>query len=152
MPYKESEVVRSMPVRLVGGTAGVVLAAPHVDVRGSIIPIHLGQSGSVHLITSAAGSRRADHWHREDWHVCYVLSGSVIYTERPVGSNNPPTEYRFLAGQAFWTGPQVEHGMFFPVQTNLIVIANRHRESADYERDLVRLGQPLVGGTDLQTT
>lgn len=123
--------------------------APHVDARGSLRVVASSHTlgtriGSVVVIESRKGAVRANHWHRKDSHLCYVLSGSMDYFERPVGSNRKPIRIRVKAGQAVFTPPGVEHAMKFLKPSVFLAIADRHRTQADYERDLVRLDRPLV--------
>lgn len=113
------------------------------DSRGSIKRLSDKSVGSVQVITSHAGTRRASHWHREDSHLCFVVSGEIEYLERPVGSTEPPTSQIFREGHQFFTGPEVEHEMLFPKDTVFVVLANRHRTPEEYEKDLVRLKSPL---------
>lgn len=117
---------------------------PFKDSRGVIQNVLHRPVGSVVVIESKAGSVRAQHYHRTDWHFCFVVSGCIKYLERPVGSKEDPKEYLFRAGALFFTPPLVEHAMFFPEDTVFLTLANRHRTPEDYESDLVRLTMPLV--------
>ena len=67
----------------------VPIDPPFSDERGDITNLWLGNSGSVTLITSKAGSKRANHHHVNDWHSSYVVSGSIIYTEADVDKSTP---------------------------------------------------------------
>ena len=125
-------------------TAERLLEAPHVDDRGSLQVLWRHGGGSVVRIVSRQGTRRANHWHREDSHLCFVESGSIYYLERAVGSNEPPREEVFHAGQAFYTGPNVEHAMVFLQDTVFLTFSPRERTQVDYEADLVRLQAPLA--------
>jgi len=68
----------------------VPLPKPFVDARGSIHPLVDVTMRSALLIHSKKGSVRANHYHKTDWHYCYVLSGSIQYHHRPVGSKAKP--------------------------------------------------------------
>ena len=57
------------------------------DERGSIQPLVDVKMKSSVLITSKTGSVRANHYHKTDWHYCYVLYGEIIYYHRPHGSD-----------------------------------------------------------------
>mgnify|MGYP001571141743 CR=1 FL=1 len=113
------------------------------DFRGSIKRLTDKSVGSVQVIYSNAGTRRASHWHRNDSHLCFVVKGRILYLERPVGSTSPPTETVFTEGYQFFTGPNMEHEMLFPEETIFVVLANQHRTPEEYEKDLVRLEKPL---------
>ena len=63
----------------------VPLEKAFADVRGEIQPLVDLPMESCVLISSKKGAVRANHYHRTDWHFCYVLSGSIEYSERPHG-------------------------------------------------------------------
>lgn len=121
-----------------------VLQAPHkhVDERGVITNILNKPVGSVVLITTKANTVRANHWHKTDAHVCYVLKGSVHYYERPVGSTAEPRYTLVKVGQNFITGPNVEHAMKFTEETEFLTLGLLSRTPAEYEDDLIRLQEP----------
>ena len=50
------------------------------DARGYIQNLVHRPLGSAVLIFSEKGSVRAEHWHREDFHFCFLLSGSLLYS------------------------------------------------------------------------
>ena len=51
----------------------VNLKSPFVDKRGSIQPLVDLIMKSAVMIESKAGSLRANHYHKTDWHYCYVI-------------------------------------------------------------------------------
>jgi quercetin dioxygenase-like cupin family protein len=99
----------------------VPLDAPFVDERGIIQNIWLGQCGSVTIITSKAGSIRASHWHENDWHSSYIVSGKIKYTESDINGENKK-EYEFLAGTSFFSPPNRWHKMEFLEDTVFITM------------------------------
>lgn len=121
----------------------IPLDSPYIDSRGVIQNVLHRPVGSVVVITSASGSTRASHWHKKDWHFCYVMSGQLEYYEREVDSITTPRCTVVKAGDLFFTPPHMEHEMYFPVETTFLTLANLHREPADYEADLVRLKRSL---------
>ena len=64
----------------------VILEEPFSDVRGKIQPLVDEMMKSAVLIESKAGSLRANHYHKTDWHYCYVMEGRIQYYHRPTGS------------------------------------------------------------------
>lgn len=77
-----------------------VLAVEHpfTDARGSIQNIVHEPVGSVVVITSKASTVRAQHWHKTDWHLCYVLSGRIRYVEAsliPVRNRPEGSEFEY---------------------------------------------------------
>ena len=121
----------------------MALSTPYVDARGVIQPLFKRRIGSAVLIESKTGAVRAQHWHRTDWHYCYMLAGEVEYLERPLNFKGAPARFIFKAGEMFFTPPLVEHAMLFKQDSRMVVLANRHRTSEDYENDVVRLTEPL---------
>ena len=52
----------------------------------------IAQNVDVLRITSKNGSKHGAHYHLTGSHLCVVISGSLIYYERPVNSNIKPTK------------------------------------------------------------
>ena len=68
----------------------VDMEKPFVDVRGSIQPLVDSLMKSAVMIESKAGSLRANHYHKTDWHYCYVISGKIEYYYKKLNSNEKP--------------------------------------------------------------
>lgn len=117
----------------------VALPLPFADARGAIQPLLEGGFASAQLISSVAGSVRANHYHKEDWHYCYMVSGVMNYYWREVGSGAEPTCIRVTAGDMIFTPAMEEHAMQFLEDSVFINFANRQRDQASYEEDLVRV-------------
>ena len=112
------------------------------DDRGniqSLLSFHEAEIGSVVLIETKRGSIRANHYHKTDWHYCYVVSGSIEYHCRPVGSDATPKMFLIGTGDIFYTPPLVEHAMVFPEDTTFLAFSGGTRLQEDYEKDLVRV-------------
>jgi len=123
----------------------VPLEKPYVDDRGMIQNlIEAGMQMAV-MIDSKKGSVRANHYHKTDWHYCYVISGSIEYFHRPVGSDGPPERILIRKGQLFFTPPMVEHAMRFPEDTLFLTLSRNPRDHASYEADLVRVPDLIRG-------
>ncbi len=117
----------------------VPMQTPFVDERGSIIPLVEAAMTSALLIHSKIGTVRANHYHKIDWHYCYVMSGAIDYYHRPHGSNAAPECVRVNAGQIFFTPPMVDHAMKFPVDTSFLTLSRNPRDQKAYEADTVRI-------------
>jgi quercetin dioxygenase-like cupin family protein len=120
-------------------TVVVPLPPPFADGRGEILPLVDVPMKSCVLISSKRGSVRANHYHRTDWHYCYVLSGRIDYYHRPVGSNAAPEKVTVSSGQMFFTGPMIEHAMAFPEDTVFLAFGRNSRAQEVYEADVVRI-------------
>jgi dTDP-4-dehydrorhamnose 3,5-epimerase-like enzyme len=117
----------------------IPLEKPYVDNRGAIQQLLDAPIGTVQVITSKKGTVRANHYHKTDWHYCYVVSGSIEYYHRPVGSKDKPEKLVVKTGQLFFTPSMVEHAMVFPEDTTFLNLAGNKRSPKAYEEDLVRV-------------
>lgn len=135
-PVTEEER-REWPVRPL-----VTLPAAFEDARGSIQPLVDIDMKSAVLISSRKGTVRANHYHRTDWHFCYVVEGCIEYHHRPHGSDAEPEVLRVEKGQMVFTPPMVDHAMRFPEDTVFLTLGRNPRDQASYEADVVRV--PLV--------
>ena len=52
----------------------VPLEKPFIDDRGAIQPLVDKMMKSAVMIESKKGTLRANHYHKTDWHYCYVIS------------------------------------------------------------------------------
>ena len=109
------------------------------DFRGSIQALLHEHSGSVVVIDTFPAVQRANHYHKEDYHYCYIISGKIVYYERPAGSKEIPKKSIFLPGEMFYTPPMIEHCMYFEEHTVFITLGGKTRRQEEYEADLVRL-------------
>ena len=117
----------------------VELEKPFVDVRGAIHPLVDRLMKSAVLIESKAGTLRANHYHKTDWHYCYVMSGCIEYYHRPTGSDEEPECVVARAGEMVFTPPMVDHGMVFPEDTVFLTLSRNPRDQETYEADVVRI-------------
>ena len=117
----------------------VPLEKPFVDDRGAIQPLVDMMMKSAVLIASVKGSFRANHYHKTDWHYCYVLEGSIEYYHRPTGTDAEPELLLVKTGQMVFTPPMVDHGMKFPEDTKFLTLSRNPRDQASYEADVVRI-------------
>ncbi len=117
----------------------VPLDAAHTDDRGSIQPLVERLMRSACLITSKKGAVRANHYHKTDWHYCYILSGSLEYYERPTGSTGKPKRLLVKAGQMIFTPPLAEHAMKFLEDSTWLTLSRNPRDQDSYEKDVVRV-------------
>ena len=127
----------------------VNLEKPFVDNRGSIQPLVDKMMKSAVLIQSKKGSLRANHYHKTDWHYCYVISGSIEYFHRTTGSNDDPEKILVQKGEMIFTPPMVDHAMRFPVDTTFLTLSRNSRDQKTYEEDVVRIN--MLSSEDLIT-
>jgi dTDP-4-dehydrorhamnose 3,5-epimerase-like enzyme len=98
------------------------------------------------LIDSKAGSLRANHYHKTDWHYCYVVSGQIEYLHRQTGSNQDPKVILVNEGEMVFTPPMIDHGMKFPVDTVFLTLSRNPRDQESYEADVVRVDMVSSNG------
>ena len=116
----------------------VKLESSFEDSRGHIQPLVNIPMESCVMITSKKGTIRANHYHKTDWHFCYVLKGSIEYYHRPISNTNPPEKVVVKEGELFFTPPMVEHAMVFHEDTIFLTLGRNSREQKVYEADVVR--------------
>lgn len=124
MPQPEPEVI-------------IPLRPPFVDARGKIQNLIDESFTSAAVISSVKGAVRGNHYHKTDYHYCWLQSGRMRYYHRPVGSKQPPACREIKAGQLYFTPPMVEHAMHFLEDSVFFVFSRNHRASADYDADTV---------------
>ena len=116
----------------------VDLEKPFVDRRGSIQPLVDLLMKSAVMIHSKAGSLRANHYHKTDWHYCYVIYGKINYYYRELNSKKDPELLLVEKGSMVFTPPLVEHCMKFPEDTLFLTLSRNPRDQKTYEADVVR--------------
>ena len=124
----------------------VKLEKPFVDARGAIQPLVDLMMRSAVLIESNKGSLRANHYHKTDWHYCYVISGCIEYLHRPTGSDGEPEILLVRKGEMVFTPPMVDHGMRFPEDTVFLTLSRNPRDQESYEADVVRVDMVAAEG------
>ena len=116
---------------------------PFVDDRGQIRNLIDAPFTSAAVITSVKGAIRGNHYHKTDYHYCWLQKGGMIYGHRPVGDTKPPKRWTIKPGDLFYTPPMYEHVMIFTEDSVMLAFARNNREMANYEADTVRV-PPIV--------
>ncbi|MBI4341316.1 MAG: hypothetical protein HY598_03445 [Candidatus Omnitrophica bacterium] len=117
----------------------IPIRKPFVDARGEIRNLIDAPFTSAAVITSAKGAVRGNHYHKTDYHYCWLQRGEMVYFQRPVGSKRKATRTVIRAGQMFYTPPRYEHAMYFTKPSVMLVFARNNREMAHYEADTIRI-------------
>lgn len=122
------------------------IAPEFVDDRGGITKLlDDGKTviKSMLMMTSKPGAIRANHYHKEDGHYVYMLTGSMEYFEAPLVDGVPDLtkmEKEVVnAGDMVYTPPMVGHAMNFLEDSTSFVFALKSRSQDDYEQDTVRV-------------
>jgi len=117
----------------------VELPAPFTDDRGSIQPLVDRTIESCVLISSKKGSVRANHYHKTDWHYCYVLSGKIDYYYRETGGTGSVKKECIETGKMFFTPPMIDHTMVFLEDTTFLAFGRNSRKQESYESGIERI-------------
>ena len=114
-----------------------------IDDRGAITKVlDDGKTiiKSILIITSKAGTVRANHYHKTDAHYCYMLSGKMEYFEKPIGAEDSEIKSETLqTGDMVYSPAMVIHAFRFLEDTTWVVMALNSRHQAAYEADTVRI-------------
>jgi len=108
------------------------------DSRGSIINIADGSLGDVAVIKSNLSSVRANHVHKNDWHLSYLVDGEIKYFWEEEGRQKSIIIH---PGNLFYTPPRVPHKMLFLKESLFIAVAALSRTQENYENDTSRLDE-----------
>lgn len=108
------------------------------DERGEILSIVDHQVSNVSIIRCNKGTIRSNHYHLEDWHMMYVMEGSIDYFFKSL--DNETVKYlKVNKGDNIFTPPLEIHATYFPEDTLLIVSSKNPRDQETYEKDTVRV-------------
>lgn len=107
-----------------------------LDDRGEIVNIADGRIGDVAVIQSEVGAVRANHYHKTDWHITYIVSGKLKYSWV---SNETVQSVVVSPGQAVFTPVMVPHKMEFDEKSIMIAIARNSRTQDNYESDTIKI-------------
>lgn len=117
----------------------IKLAKGFIDKRGKIIPICDQMMRSASLITTKKNHWRANHYHKSDWHYCYVIYGKFEYYYRKTGSKKKPKKLIVKKNELLFTGPKIDHAMLYTEKTAILVLSKNPRDQKTYEEDTVRI-------------
>ena len=120
-------------------TVKVKISSIFKDKRGSIHNISNELFRSCALIKSNKNSIRANHYHKKDWHYCYVLKGKIAYYYRKHGHSGKPKKIIINKGELFFTPPMVDHAMKFLSYTEFITLGRGSRTKINYDKDTIKI-------------
>ncbi len=119
---------------------GVIeLPKGYQDDRGMIQPLCDLNMKSASLIISKANTWRANHYHKTDWHYIYVIKGSFEYYFKKTSSLENVKKKVIKKGELLFTGPEIDHAMFYTEETEILVMSKNPRDQKTYEEDTVRI-------------
>ena len=110
------------------------------DDRGVIEELVNGDFHIVLRTTQVKGSVRANHYHKQDSHIGYLVSGKLEYMTRSVENEAEPLKkYIITPGQMFYTPPMLVHATVALVDSDVLYFTPRSGQQNEYENDLVRV-------------
>jgi dTDP-4-dehydrorhamnose 3,5-epimerase-like enzyme len=109
------------------------------DKRGKILNIANILFRSCALIKSKKNSIRANHYHKKDWHYCYVLKGKIAYYHRKHGTKTKPKKIIINKGELFFTPPMIDHAMKFLSYTEFLTLGRGSRSKINYDEDTIKI-------------
>ena len=108
------------------------------DARGVIQPLCDLNMKSASLIFTKPNQWRANHYHKKDWHFIYVIRGKFEYYFKKTNIKENIQKKLVEQGQLLFTGPMIDHAMFYTEETEILVVSKNPRDQATYEEDTVR--------------
>ncbi len=117
----------------------ILIPQNFTDDRGSIRNIADGKLGDVAVITSKLNSIRSNHVHDHDWHLSFMISGSMKYYWKSEMQDSLENSTVVSAGEMVYTPPKSPHKMVFLEDSVFIAISQLSRVQENYEADTKRL-------------
>lgn len=94
----------------------------------------------VFWIDSKKGAIRANHYHKKDQHVMYLVSGQLEYITKDMRVENAPVEKVVVnPGELIVSPSMIAHKVRFLEDSLIVCITSEPRDRAHYEDDTVRL-------------
>jgi len=111
------------------------------DQRGVIANIADGNLGDVAVIHSTVNSIRANHTHENDWHLSYMVTGSMTYFWKESIDSKTTNKVEVVAGDLIYTPSKTPHKMVFSSDSIFVAVAALSRDQESYEEDTMRLSE-----------
>ncbi|MEU1762970.1 cupin domain-containing protein [Micromonospora sp. NPDC005652] len=109
----------------------------YADKRGRIVTLPTFPTVESTVIESRAGAVRGNHYHRDETHLMYVVSGFMVYIEQDVEGGLQVVEVR--PGESVRTPAGVAHCTFFPEDTTFVALSDVSRAGDAYEDAVTRV-------------
>lgn len=109
----------------------------YVDARGEIHNLFEGMLGHVALITSAKGSVRGNHYHKQDVQYIYLISGAYESHCCPLDNPSQKQVLQVRPGDIVETPPHIAHAQRFTEDSVFLAFSTRMREEGKYEDDTI---------------
>jgi len=114
----------------------------HIDERGIITDILNKPLNHVGIITTKAGSVRANHYHKTSIQYNYVLSGKFEVSISKIDNSSEIKKIILKPGMLLTIPPMTIHKFKAIEKTILLDMISESREGIGYEEDVVRIQDP----------
>jgi quercetin dioxygenase-like cupin family protein len=122
--------------------------ATHADSRGKIIALPYFTTAGTMVIESQPGAVRGNHYHLNESHLMYVVSGRMLYIEED--ADQTVTVAEVGPGESVISPKAVPHATVFPEYTVFVTLSDWDRRGHRYEDEVVRVdpleNRPEVAG------
>ena len=105
------------------------------DARGEIYNIFEGRIEHIALITSKAGTVRANHYHKEDHQYIYLVSGAYEAHSVDTRDTSKRQVLEVKPGDIVETPALIAHAQKFTEDSVFLSLTTRQREDGKYEDD-----------------
>ncbi|MEV6932540.1 cupin domain-containing protein [Dactylosporangium sp. NPDC051485] len=107
------------------------------DARGRIVALPDFPAAHSMIIESRVGAVRGNHFHNDESHLMYVVSGRMLYIEQQADGTLSTLEVR--PGSAVVSPRGVAHCTVFPEETVIVVLSDVNRSGEHYEEHVFRV-------------
>lgn len=114
------------------------LQKPFIDERGMIQNLITTGVGSVAIIATKKDGVRSNHYHKNNSHHLYIVSGSIKYFERDLDGSNVK-DFIVNAGEMVYTPSQKVHKVLALEDCVMISLAPESNEHSAHEEDVIRI-------------
>jgi len=128
------------------GTGVVEPEGVYPDARGRIVALPEFPTAHSMIIESVRGAVRGNHYHHDESHLMYVVSGRMIYIEEQPGGELVTLDV--TPGQAVVSPRGHAHTTIFAEPSVIAVLSDVDRRGSHYEEQVVRV-EPLQHRVDL---
>jgi len=108
------------------------------DERGTIQNILNKTFNHTAIITSKKGCVRSNHYHKQNSHYIYLISGEIEYWERDINNDNKEMIV-CKAGDMIFSPPNKVHKTIFLSDTTIITFAANYRGPEFDQFDTVKI-------------
>lgn len=111
--------------------------AVYADSRGKIIALPYFNTAGTMVIESQPGAVRGNHYHLNESHLLYVVSGRMHYIEEDAAQKTTVAEVG--PGESVISPKGAPHATVFPEYTVFVTLSDRDRRGHRYEDEVVRV-------------